>query len=100
MASATARRARLAELRVAGDDVDHQVAERLAEPNHRDGRDRVQDELLRRAGLHPRRARDHLGPDDDDDLVVGERAELRSLGADDGDRERAGSRAARAAPTT
>ena len=78
------------QLRVAGDDVDHQVPERPAEPDHRDGRDRVQDELLRRPGLHPRRARDHLGPGDRDDLVVGQTAELGVAGAHDGDRQRAG----------
>ena len=59
-----------------GDDVDHEVPVRLPEADHRDRRDRVEDELLRRTGLEPRRAGEELRTDDDDDLVVDERAEL------------------------
>ena len=44
-------------------------------------RDHVEHELLRRAGLEPRRAGDDLAADHDRDLVVGERAELRALDA-------------------
>ena len=53
-------------------------AVRLAEPDHRDRRDLVEDELLRGARLEARRAGDHLGPDDDGDLVVGKRGRARS----------------------
>src|SRR5207248_11104083 len=42
-----------AQLLVRGDDVHHQVPEGPAELDHRDGRDRVQRELLGRPGLHP-----------------------------------------------
>ena len=59
------------ELVVRRDDVDHEVAVGLPEADHRDRRDHVEDELLRRARLEPRRACDHLGPDDDRDLVIG-----------------------------
>ena len=52
-----------AQLVVRRDDVDHEVAVRLAQPDHRDGRDHVEDELLRRPGLEPGRACDDLGPD-------------------------------------
>ena len=45
----------------------------LPEPDHRDRRDHVEDELLRGARLEPRRAGDHLRADEDDDLVVRER---------------------------
>ena len=51
-----------AQLVVRGDDVDHQVAEGLAEPDHRHGRDRVEHELLRGAGLEPRRAGERPPP--------------------------------------
>ena len=73
------RRTRGAELVVRRDDVDHQVPERLAEPDHRDRRDHVEHELLRGPGLEPRRAGDHLGPDDDDDLVLGDAPRAPSL---------------------
>ena len=69
------------ELLVRRDDVDHEVPVRLPEPDHRDRRDRVEDELLRRAGLEPGRSREELGPDDDCDLVRHETAELRLRGA-------------------
>ena len=65
-----------AELLVRRADVDHQVPEGLAEPDHRDGRDRVQDELLRGAGLEPRRAREEFGADDRADLVLGDAPDL------------------------
>jgi hypothetical protein len=78
-----------AELLVARDDVDHQVPERPAESDHRDRRDRVQHQLLRRPRLHPGRARDHLGADDDRDPVLRERAQQRVGRAGDGDRQRA-----------
>ena len=90
VASATMRRTRARSFSFVGDDVHHQVAVRLAEPDHRDRRERVEDELLRGAGLQPGRARDHLGPDDDRDLTVGQRGRARESGrADDADRQRA-----------
>ena len=79
-----------AQLLVRGADVDHQVAECLAEPDHRDRRDRVQDELLRRAGLQPRRAGEELRADDDGDLVVGDRGELGARRRGQRDRQRPG----------
>ena len=78
------------ELVVRRDDVDHEVAVGLAEANHRDRRDHVEDELLSRARLEPRRARDHLRPDDDRDLVIGQPPELGLRHRDERDRERAG----------
>ena len=78
------------ELLVRGADVDHQVAVGLAEPDHRDRRDRVQDELLRRAGLEPRRAGDELWPDDDRQLVVGAAGELGLLDRRQRDRQGSG----------
>ena len=81
VAVCTMRRDAGAQLLVRGDDVDHQVVERLAEPDHRDGRDRVEHELLRRARLQPRRAGEELGADDDADLAVGERAPSSEPGA-------------------
>src|SRR5581483_1088054 len=59
------------ELLAAGPDVDHEVPERPAEPDHHHGRDRVEDELLGRAGLEPGGSGDDLGADDDLDGVVG-----------------------------
>ena len=41
----------------------HQVAERAPAAHHQRGRERVEHDLLRRAGLEPGRAGDHLGPD-------------------------------------
>ena len=75
VASSTARRARARSFALPGDDVDHQVPERLPEPHHRDGRDRVQDELLGGPGLHPGRAGDHLRADDGVHGVVGQLGE-------------------------
>ena len=77
-----------AELLVRRDDVDHQVAERLPDPDHRDGRDRVQDELLGGAGLEPRRPGDELAADDDRHVVVGEPRELGARHAYDRDGQR------------
>ena len=54
-----------AQLVVRRDDVDHEVAVRLPQPDHRDRRDHVEDELLGRPGLEAGRACDDLGPDDD-----------------------------------
>ena len=65
-----------AQLLVRRGDVDHEVAVRLAEPDHRDRREHVEDELLRRPGLEPRRAGEELGADDDDDRMLGDRLEL------------------------
>ena len=81
-----------AQLLVRRVDVDHEVVERLAEPDHRDRRDHVQDELLRRARLQPRRAGEDLGADDDGDLVLDRPAELRARGADDAGGRGAGGR--------
>ena len=89
------------ELLVRRGDVDHQVAEGLPEPDHRDRRDHVQDELLRRARLEPRRAGEHLGADGEDDLVLREARQLGVRGRDDADRQRAGlALALSSAPTT
>ena len=66
----------IVELVVRGRDVDHEVPVGLAESDHRDGRDRVEDELLRRARFEARGSCEELGPDDDGDLVVDDRAEL------------------------
>ena len=89
-----------AELVVRGDDVDHQVPERLAEPDHRDRRDHVEDELLRGAGLEPRRSREDLRPDDDRDLVLDERRELRVCDGDDAAVSAPAAAAASIAPST
>ena len=77
------------ELLVRRDDVDHQVAERLADADHRDRRDRVQHELLRGPRLEACRARENLCADDDGDLVVCERAERRAADTDDRHGQRA-----------
>ena len=86
-AACVARRARgllddprraVAQLLVGHADVDHQVAVGLAEPDHRQRREHVQHELLRRAGLQPRRAGDELGADEHLDRVLDRRAELAS----------------------
>ena len=73
----------ISELLVRGHDVDHEVPVGLSEPDHRNGRDRVEDELLCCSGLEPRRSGEELGPDDDGDLVVDERAELGVWRRDD-----------------
>ena len=49
-----------AQLLVRRGDVDHEVAERLAQPDHRERRERVEDELLGRSRLQPRRAGEEL----------------------------------------
>ena len=90
----TARRARDV-VRVARDHVDHEIPERLAEPDHGHGRDRVQDQLLSGAGLQARRAGDHLGPDDGDDLGL-DRASSSESGAQTTPIVRASTAAARA----
>ena len=59
-----------AELVVRRRDVDHEVAERLAEADHRDRREHVEDELLGRSRLEARRAGEELGADLDDDRVL------------------------------
>ena len=82
-----------AELLVRRDDVDHQVVEGLPEPDHRDRRDRVQDELLRRAGLQPRRAGEQLRADDDGRS----RCSTRPASSRAGDADDAGGRGARGA---
>ena len=50
--------------------VDHPVAQRLADPDHRPGGDHVQDHLGGRARLEPGRAGDDLGADQRGDLDV------------------------------
>ena len=80
VAAATTRRRRSRSFVVRRRDADHEVPERPPEPDHRDGRDRVQDELLRGAGLEPRRAGDELRPDRHLDRLVGERRELGAGG--------------------
>ena len=68
-----------AQLVVRGVDVDHQVPVRLAEPDHRDRREHVQDELLGGAGLQPGRAGEDLGADRRRTIdAVGERGQLRA----------------------
>src|SRR5205809_1125098 len=71
-------------------DLDHQVAVGLAEPDHREGGDRVQDELLRGSGLQARRAGDELRADDGGQLVVADPRQLRIRDGDDACREGAG----------
>ena len=51
-------------------EVDHPVAERLADPDHRPGRDHVEDHLRGRPRLEPGRAGQDLGPDQWGDLQV------------------------------
>ena len=86
----------LAQLLVRRHDTDHQAFIRLAEANHRDRGDRVQDELLRGSRLQPRRAREDLRADDDGDLARAEAREVGSRNAHDaggeGARRRCGSR--------
>ncbi len=65
-----------AQLRVLGPEPDHEVAVDVTQPDHRQGRELVEDELLRGAGGQPGGALDDLGPDRDDDSEVG----LRSIG--------------------
>ena len=79
----------LPQLGVVRHDADHQTAVRAAEPNHRHRRDRVEDELLGRAGLEASRARDHLRADDGRHLVLGDVARGASVRTGDGDGERA-----------
>ena len=57
--------------------------------DHRDRRDHVQDELLRRPAFSRVEPDDHLGADGDAHLAVGERGELGPLDADDAARQRA-----------
>ena len=78
------------ELVVRRAQIDHQVAERLAEPDHRARRDHVEHELGRGAGLHARRAGDDLGAGDrqDEDVDDVERV-LRRRRAGDERRRRA-----------
>jgi hypothetical protein len=62
-----------AELLVGRDQVDHQVRPGPAELDHQRRGERVQDHLLRGAGLQPGGARDHLGPGVGGDHDVGQR---------------------------
>ena len=62
--SATMRVARSRSFCVRRAQVDHQPAVGLAELDHRGRRDDVEDDLLGRARVEPRRARDDLGPDE------------------------------------
>src|SRR6187549_2061521 len=56
--------------------VNHQVAVRLAGPNHRAGREHIEHELRRGAGLQSRRAGNHLGADTRSDGQIDERLQL------------------------
>ena len=76
-AMADARRA-VAQLVVRDAHRGHQVAERAAAADHQRGRERVQHELLRGAGLQARGAGDHLGADRDLDGEVGAPRRARS----------------------
>ena len=87
----------IAQLDVGRPHVDHQVAERLAEADHRDRRDDVEHDLLRRAGLQPGRAGDDLRPGDELDRVVDVAAQLGVRIGRDADRQRADA-ACRGAP--
>ena len=72
LASTTLRRARSRSFAFSGATPTIKPGVRAAEPDHRRRRDRVQDELLRRPCLQPRRARDDLRPDGEHDLVLGD----------------------------
>ena len=65
----------------------------MTQPDHRQGRELVEDELLRGAGGQPGGALDDLGPDRDDDREVGRALHGRPRGA----HERGAGRAAPAA---
>ena len=67
----------IAQLDVGRPHVDHQVAERLAEADHRDGRDDVEHDLLGGAGLQPGRAGDDLRSADELDRMVDEAGSAR-----------------------
>ena len=66
-------------------EVDHPVAQRLADPHHRAGGDHVQDHLGRRPGLQPGRAGDDLGADERGDLEVDLAAQQAGAVAGDAD---------------
>ena len=67
VASSTARRARARSLELLATTSTIRLPYVRPRRTIGHGRDRVQHELLRGAGLHPRRAGDHLGADDGDD---------------------------------
>ena len=77
------------QLGVAGPHVGHAVACHIAQPDHRHRRQHVQHELLRGAGLHARRAREHFRSDDGDDGDVDGAGDFRIGRAGHGDGERA-----------
>ena len=77
----------IAQFDVGRPHVDHQVAERLAEADHRDGRDDVEHDLLGGAGLEPGRAGDDLRPADELDRMVDETAQLGVRIGRDADRQ-------------
>ena len=68
--------------------VHHQVAERLAQPDHRPGGERVQHQLGRRARLEPRRAAQDFRTDDGRDGQIDVRDQLRVGVARQADGER------------
>ena len=79
----------LLELLVAGLDVDHEVAVDLAELDHRARREHVEHELLCRARLHARRARDDFRPRDGRQRDVSKRGNLGVFAARQCNRQRA-----------
>ena len=77
----------ISQLLVVGSQIDHEVAERLPEPDHADRGDCVEDDLLSGAGFEAGRTGDDLCPDQDFDGMVDVAAENRVGIADDSDGE-------------
>ena len=91
---------RVAQLVVRRRDVDHQVPEGLAEADHRDGRDRVEHELLRAVPAFSRVEPAISRADDDGDLALGELASAAFPTAVTATVCAPAARAARSAPIT
>ena len=87
VSSATIRRVRTTSFGVRRLQIDHQVAVRLAEQHHRAGREHVEHELGRGAGLEARRAADDFRPDDGRDHQVGRVGKCRAVVAGQADGE-------------
>ncbi len=77
-----------AQLLVGGAHVDHEVPVGLAQADHGDRRDEVEDEFLRGAGLEAGGAGEQFGSDDDLDAVVGRGGERGAGVAGQADGER------------
>ena len=81
-------------------EVDRAVAQRLADPHHRDGGDHVEDHLGRGPGLQACRAGDDLGPDGRGDIEVDLAAQQAGTVAGDADGHRPAPPRTRTAPST